>query len=79
MPYQHEPTTGKLDVSSEESSEEDDESNKRLANMDWYIIAIYCTPIISPVFYVYIGATMVTVKLCHQEKNAFAAVKLLEW
>ena len=34
---QHEPTTGKLDICNEESSEENDENNKRLANMDWYI------------------------------------------
>ena len=36
VPYQHEPTTGELDISSEESSGEDDENDERLANMDWY-------------------------------------------
>ena len=35
VPYQHEPTTGELDISSEESSGEDDENDERLANMDW--------------------------------------------
>ena len=46
IPYQHEPTMGKLNISSEESSEEDDENDGRLDNMDWYIIGIRCTPII---------------------------------
>ena len=46
IPYQHEPTTGKLVISSEESSEEDNENDGRVDNMDWYIIGIRCTPII---------------------------------
>ena len=36
VPYQHESTIGELDISSEESSGEDDENDERLANMDWY-------------------------------------------
>ena len=33
--YQYEPSTGTLDVSSEESSGEDDENYERLSNMNW--------------------------------------------
>ena len=33
-PYQYEPSTGILDISSEESSAEDDENNERLSNMN---------------------------------------------
>ena len=46
IPYQREPTMGKFNISSEESSEEDDENDGRLDNMDWYIIGIRCTSII---------------------------------
>ena len=34
-PYQFEPSTETLDISSEESSEEDNENDERLTNMDW--------------------------------------------
>ena len=34
-PYQIKPSTETLDICSEESSEEDNENNERLANMDW--------------------------------------------
>ena len=34
-PYQYEPSTGTLNISSEESSGEDDENDERLSNMNW--------------------------------------------
>ena len=34
-PYQFEPSTETLNISSEESSEEDNENDERLTNMDW--------------------------------------------
>ena len=41
-PYQYEPSTGTLDISSEESSGEDDENDERLSNMNWYFDQLYC-------------------------------------
>ena len=33
--YQYEPSTGTLDISSEESTGENDENDKRLSNINW--------------------------------------------